>query len=61
MYRTVISQNYTGSAKRPYIKRLIITDMEKGHLTDYKSSLPGVFVYFCWKMYKNIEKYIKNW
>ena len=20
--------------------------MEKGHLTDYKSSLPGVFVYF---------------
>ena len=35
--------------------------MEKGYLTDYKSSLPGVFVYFCWKMYKNIEKYIKNW
>ena len=35
--------------------------MERGHLTDYKSSLSGVFVYFCWKMYKNIENYIKNW
>lgn len=35
--------------------------MERGHLTDYKSSLSGIFVCFYWKMYKNIEKYIKNW
>ena len=28
--------------------------MERGHLTDYKSSLSGVFVYF---LLKNVQKY----
>ena len=57
MYRTVISQNYSDPAH----KMIDNNRWKRDTWQIIKSSLSGIFVCFYWKMYKNIEKYIKNW